>query len=104
MTLIEAIVEEFKEALTEVFKREAEDEKYMKQTILGCRWRAFWGIFVACKKSIIPMTKILALSIAKHREEEPHNEDKSKTISSLTRSMTDEQIEKSGGKVSWWNY
>ena len=102
MNLIDQLVNIFKGALTTVFEQEATDSKYMNQSILGCRWRAFWGIMEACRKSIIPITKVLALSIAKHREEE-HGEDKSRTISSLTRSMTDEQIKASEAKAGYWS-
>ena len=102
MNLVDQLVNIFKGALTAVFEREATDSKYMNQSVLGCRWRAFWGIMEACRKSIKPMTKVLALSIAKHREKK-HGEDKSRTISSLTRSMTDEQIKASTSESSFWD-
>lgn len=99
MNLIDELVLAFKTALTEVFTLEADKTKnYMNQTILGCRWRAFWGIFVAVKKSNI--INILALSIAKHRQEN-HNEDKTRTIKSISRSLTNEQIKASTAKSGW---
>lgn len=101
MTLKESIVAEFMKGLTEVFEKEKNSKYYMNQTILGCRWRAFWGVVVACISAIPDMTKILAMSIAKHRESD-HGEDKSRTIRSLTRSMSDEQI-KASTSSSFWN-
>ena len=101
MNLIDELVLAFKTALTEVFTLEADKTKnYMNQSILGCRWRAFWGIFVAVKKSNI--INILALSIAKHRQEK-HGENKTRTIKNISRSMTDEQIKASTSKSSFWN-
>jgi hypothetical protein len=102
MNLIDQIVAVFKEALTAVFKREAEEKNYMKQSIFGCRWRAFWGITVAFIKSIKAMRNILAMAIAKHRTLK-HGDDKTRTIRSLTRSMSDEQIKASEGTNSWWD-
>ena len=96
MTLIQTIVSIFEKELTAVFKREAEDKSYMNQSILGCRWRAFWGIFVAINKSFPEMVKTLALSIAIHRTKE-HGDDKTRTIKSLSRSLGDEKTEKIKG-------
>ena len=100
MNLIDQLTEVFRKALTAVFKREAEDKKYMNQSILGCRWRAFWGILVAIHKSFSSMVKILALAIAKHRVMK-HGDNKSRTITSLTRSMSDEQIKSSEASSGW---
>jgi len=100
MNLIDELVLAFKTALTEVFELEADKTKnYMNQSILGCRWRAFWGIFVAVKKSNI--INILALSIAEHRQRE-HNENKTRTIKSISRSLTSEQIKASKASTGWW--
>jgi len=103
MSLIDQIVDVFRIKLTEVFTREADPTKnYMNQTILGCRWRAFWGITVAIHKSFWIMVKILALAIAKHREAK-HGENKTRTITSLKRGMSNEQIEASEGVNVYWN-
>lgn len=83
MTLIDQLTNEFKKSLTVVFEKEANDDlNYMNQSILGCRWRAFWGIVVAVKNSKI--ISILALSIAVHRKEH-HKENKSRVIKKLSR-------------------
>lgn len=87
MTLIEQLTEIFKEALTKVFKLESEKNPwYLRQTILGCRWRAFVGITLAIHYAKGDLVKLLALAIAKHRSEE-HNDNKEKTISTLSKSL-----------------
>jgi len=93
----------FERELTAVFKREATDPKYMNQTILGCRWRAFWGIVVAYHKALPEMVQTLALSIALHRTEK-HGDNKTRTIKSLSRSLGDEKTaEIAQAKTDWWN-
>jgi len=103
MTLIQTIVAIFERELTVVFKREAEDKTYMNQSVLGCRWRAFWGILVAINKSFPEMVKTLALSIALHRTKH-HGDNKTKTIRTLSRSLGDEKTEKATGAstMSFW--
>lgn len=102
MNLIDSIVEIFRESLTTVFKREANEEKYMRQTILGTRWRAFWGIFVAVVNAFKPMVRALAYAIAKHRQE-AHNEDKTRTLKSISRSMSNEELEKAAETQAYWS-
>ena len=96
MNLIDTLVEEFKRSLTQVFNKELVDKNYMKQTVLGCRWRAFWGITVAVYKS--DMVKILALAIAEHRQKE-HGENKTRTINTLSRSVSSS----SSRSTNFWN-
>lgn len=107
MTLIQKIAAVFERELTKVFEREQKEDgkngrpNYMKQSILGCRWRAFWGIFVAVIKSFPEMVNILGLSIAVHREEK-HNENKTRTIRSLSRKtgLNRSSVKNAGG---FWN-
>ncbi len=109
MNLIDNLVNIFKEGLVYVFEREQREDgkngnpNYMKQTILGCRWRAFWGIVVAVNKTLPRMVKVLAMAIAKHRTAE-HEEDRTRTIQSLKRSMSSEDIEKASASTrAFWS-
>jgi hypothetical protein len=90
----------FRDVMKEIFKRENNEDSYMKQTILGTRFRAFWAILTAFKHSFNRMYKVLALAIAVHRNDN-HEEDKSKTISKLTRSMSGEDITKADSRGGW---
>lgn len=100
MILCEGIINIFGDALRGIFKREAVEKKYMRQTILGSRFRAFVAILVAVLKSSKPMYRVLALAIAKHRFEH-HNEKTIRTQESLKRSMTSSEIEKA--TTRGWN-
>jgi len=87
MTLIEQLTEIFKKALTRVFELEAtKNPWYLRQTIFGCRVRAFIGIALAFHYARKELVKLLALAIAKHRAEK-HNDNKEKTITTLSRSL-----------------
>lgn len=99
--LCEKIINIFGEALREIFIKEAINPKYMKQTILGSRFRSFVAILTAALKSFKRMYKVLALAIAKHREES-HNENTEKTQVSLTRSMSEDDI-KTATAAGWVN-
>ena len=92
LTLCREIAEIFYKALESIFIREYEDDNYMKQTILGSKWRAFWAIVVAVKNSFKPMVKVLALAIATHRLE-VHADSNESEVEKLTESATDEEIE-----------
>lgn len=101
MLLCEGIINIFGDALRSIFKREACDKKYMRQTILGSRFRAFVAILTAVVQSFGSMVKVLALAIAKHRFEH-HNEKTIKTQESLKRSMTSSEIE-TATQAGWVN-
>ena len=101
MILCEEIIKIFAAAMRKIFSRENSEDKYMKQTFLGCRFRAFVAIAAAVKESFKPMYKILALAIAKHRTEK-HGDSKEKTIATLSRSMTTSEI-KAATNSGWLN-
>lgn len=99
--IINSIISVIKEEAVKVFTREDQDPRYMNQTVLGCRWRAFWGILVIFKNSLKRCVNILAYAIAKHRVEK-HGEDKKvKTMITLQSQMSGEDLEKASSRG--WN-
>ena len=100
ISLQDELVKIFAKAVKDVFDREKNDSKYMNQTFLGVRYRAYKGIKAIVKKAFKDMYKLLALSIASHRTKE-HGEDKTWTIKTLSRSMSAEAV--SVGTRSYWN-
>ena len=101
MTLIDSLLQILREEIEAVFLKEKENKNYMKQTILGCRWRAFWGVLVMLKNAFPRMQKVLAYAIAKHRVEK-HNDNKTGTMRSLSRAMSEDDKELSINASSWW--
>lgn len=102
MTLIESLVDIFKEEATNVFRKEAENDSYLKQNWLGTTWRAFKGLMTIYKKAFPRQLKVLAYAIAKHRLEK-HGEDKQvKVMNRQLRSMTLADQEKAESESTWW--
>ena len=101
MKLYEELGQEFTDSLKSVFEREAKEPKYLRQTILGCRWRAFKGLTIAFVKALPIMVNMGGFAIARHREVE-HKEDKTKTIKSIMGKLTGEQIERASTSISPW--
>lgn len=99
--IVDNIISVIKEEAVKVFTREEKDPKYMRQSFLGCRWRAFKGILVIFKKSLKRCVNILAYAIAKHRVEK-HGEDKKvKTMITLQSKMSGDDFEKASTRG--WN-
>ena len=91
LELCNGIVEVFRSNLQDIFQKEEDDDNYMKQTILGSKFRAFvavWTCFLDTQKSMI---NILALAIAKHRVEV--HEESSKEVEKLEEVVSDEESE-----------
>lgn len=101
LTLCQEIINIFGKALTEIFNRELEEDSYMPQTFLGSKFRASVAIWTAVFKSYRSMVNVLALAIATHRAEE-HEENKDKEIASLTKVMSDEEIQTATSR-GWWS-
>lgn len=100
LTLCQELINVFGKSLTIIFEREVDESNYMKQNILGSKHRARWAIMVAIFKSFKPMVNILALAISTHRANE-HNENKTREINSIKRSMTDEEIQTATTRSFW---
>lgn len=103
MTLIEQLVEIYKKALTKVFADEADKTKktpLLSQTIFGCKFRAWIGITYSDMLSKKERVKLLALGIAKHRQEE-HQENRVNEIKTLSRSLN--MTAKEVGSADFWN-
>ena len=96
----EGIINIFAEELRKIFAREDKDPKYMNKTWLGCRFRAWFAILVAFNKSFGRMVKVLALAIAKHRQEK-HGENKLRTQISLEKKMSEQDIATASSRA--WN-
>lgn len=100
------LVDIFKKHAEAVFKKEYEldgkdgKKNYMPQTIFGCRVRAFIGILEIMRLAFPEMYKVLALSIACHRQK-THGEDKSKTITKISRSLSAQTVEKVTTSSFW---
>lgn len=104
MTIIDSFLQILKEEIEKVFKREAEDSKYMNQTILGCRWRAFWGVFAMLWNSFPRLFKLLWFKIAEHRYK-VHHDDKITSMNKAYRSMSveDKELSKAETQAFWSN-
>ena len=63
MKLYEELGAEFTKSLESVFEREATEPKYLRQTILGCRWRAFKGLTIAFIQCLPTMVNMGGLAI-----------------------------------------
>ena len=102
MQLYEELGAEFTKSLESVFEREAKEPKYLKQTILGCRWRAFKGLTIAFVKALPVMVNMGGLAIAKHRQGYPHGEDRRNYIEKLSKKLTGDQIERATTSNNGW--
>jgi len=106
MKLYEELGAEFIKSLKAVFEREHEEDgkdgkpNYLKQTILGCRWRAFKGLTIAFIQCLPTIVNMGGLSIAKHRQE-VHGDNKTRTISSITKKLTEAQVERATTSTGW---
>jgi len=101
MALVKLLSAEFEKSLTAVFEREQQEPKYLKQTVLGCRWRAFKGLTIAFLKCLPTMVNLGAYAIAKHRQEE-HGEDKTTTIRSIAKKLTGDKIKSVSETNTGW--
>ena len=100
LSLAREIAEIFYNVFNKIVIREQADKKYMNQTILGVRFRAFIAVLEAFRLSFLEIYRFLALCIANHRQVN-HGENKAKTIEKLSRSMTSEMVTKA--TKAYWN-
>jgi hypothetical protein len=98
MKLQNELVKMFKEDLKAVFDKEQKEDGYLPQEDFKCCYdRAEAGVYDAT----VRVKSVLALAIAKHREEE-HSEDTSTEQADLSEGMGDEELHASAAG-SWGN-
>ena len=114
MTVVDALVAEFKRSVIEIAEKEASNPDFLNQRIFaikkigfkgfdfGCRFRAKRGLNKIIKNAKPKMADIATLSIATHRENKTHNEDRTEEILKSSRSLTNEEIKASTADVSYW--
>lgn len=86
MGLVDVLVEVFKKNLLAVIEKEKNKKRFLRQTVLGCRFRAFCGFLITFKIALPEMVSIGSYAIAMHRMEK-HDEDRLKTVAREAKKM-----------------
>lgn len=105
MNIVDSFLIVLEEEIAKVFEKEADPKlNYMNQSVLGCRWRAFWGVFVMLKNAFPRLFKLLWYKIAEHRYK-VHGDNKIESMNKAYRGMSseDKELSKAETQAYWSN-